>query len=525
MTLTACGGGGSGGYSSPPPPPPATYSIGGTVTGLSASGLTLDDNGGDTLTVSSGASTFTFATKITSGGAYAVTVATQPTGETCTVSSGSGSATANVTSVAVACTATATFTIGGTISGLKDPNLTLDDNGGDTLAVNPGATTFTFATALQSGAAYNVTVASQALGQTCTASSNTGNASANVTSVAISCVNSGVTVGTLAGTGPPGGNTNGAGNVASFLAPAGTAVDSSGNVYVAEYANNDIRKITPAGQVSLFAGSASQTSGKANGTGSAASFWNPTGVAVDSAGNVYVADESNNEIRMITSAGVVTLLAGSAAGTAGNADGTGTAATFSSPAGIAIDSSGNLWVADSVNNEIRKIAMPGAVVTTYAGSTTPGLTNGTGIAAKFKTPFGIAVDSSGNLYIADRGNNEIRKIDTAAGVTLLAGSPTGAAGHANGTGGPAGAATFFLPSGVAVDSAGNVYVADTSNSEIRLIAAGPVVTTYAGSTSAGNTNGSATTAQFDFPYGIAIDAAGNLFIGDNVNDEVREIAP
>jgi sugar lactone lactonase YvrE len=522
--LAACGGGGGGGgYSGGGGTTGGTtYTIGGTISGLSAGGLMLNDNGGDTLTVSSGATSFMFTTPVASGAAYDVTVNTQPTGETCTATANTGTAMANVTSVVITCIAN-TYTIGGTVSGLTESGLTLDDNGGDTLTVATGATTFTFATALASGATYDVTVATQPLGENCTATANTGTASANVTSVAIACADSGVAVGTLAGAGPANaGNANGTGIAATFHAPAGVALDSSGNVYVAEYGNNDIRKITPDGVVTLFAGSSDTTAGHADGTGSAATFWNPTGVAVDSAGNVYVADESNNEIRKITSAGVVTTFAGST--TIGHADGTGTAATFSAPNGIAIDSSGNLWVTDSANNEIREITTPGAVVTTKYGNLAAGRANNTGTLATFKTPTAIAVDSvSGNLFVADRGNNEIREINVSTtAVTLFAGSSGGTAGSGNGTGSTA---SFSAPTGIAIDSAGNLYVVDSSNSEIRMVTPTQVVSTYAGSTNPGYADGTSSAAQFDIPYGIAIDSSGTLYVGDDVNDAIRVIAP
>ena len=277
-----------------------------------------------------------------------------------------------------------------------------------------------------------------------------------MTSVAVACADSGVAVGTLAGAGPTQpGNANGTGTAATFDAPAGVALDSSGNVYVAEYGNNDIRKITPDGAVTLFAGSSSATKGDANGTGNAASFWNPTGVAVDSAGNVYVADESNNQIRKITPDGAVTLFAGSSSGAIGSSDGIGTAAPVSSaPNGIAIDSSGNLWVTDSNNNEIPRDhhLERGASVSTPYGSLTAGRTNANGTAAKFNTPTAIAVDpSSGNLFVADTKNNEIREINVSTtAVSLFAGSSSGTLGSGNGTGS---GASFSAPSGIAIDSA------------------------------------------------------------------------
>ncbi len=194
LSFSACGGGSS---TTTTPPPPATYTIGGTVTGLSGTGLVLQDNGGDNLTIAASATTFTFATKITSGGAYAVTVLTQPSSpaQTCTVTSGSGTATANVTTVQIACV-TATYTVGGTVAGLSGTGLVLQDNGGDNLTVTANGA-FTFATALASGGAYNVTVLTQpsSPAQTCTVTSGTGNATANITSVQVTCVTATFTIG------------------------------------------------------------------------------------------------------------------------------------------------------------------------------------------------------------------------------------------------------------------------------------------------------------------------------------------
>jgi len=263
---------------------------------------------------------------------------------------------------------------------------------------------------------------------------------------------------TLAGSGSQ-GSANGTGTAATFKFPRGVAVDGSGNVYVADRQNHMIRKITSAGVVTTLAGSGS--SGSADGTGTAATFYQPCGVAVDNSGNVYVADASNHLIRKITSAGVVTTLAGS--GSQGSADGTGTAASFNYPYGIAVDGSGNVYVADKENNLIRKVTSAG-VVTTLAGSGSSGSADGTGTAASFYSPYGVAVDNSGNVYVADRQNHMIRKITSAGVVTTLAGS--GSSGSADGTGT---AASFYQPCGVAVVGSGNVYVADTDNNLIRKI--------------------------------------------------------
>ena len=310
-------------------------------------------------------------------------------------------------------------------------------------------------------------------------------------------------VSTLAGSGTTGSD-NGTGTAASFGVMGGVAVDSSGNVYVADTSNFSIRKITPAGVVTTFAGSG--TSGSADGTGTAASFAIPVGIASDSSGNVYVADAGNNLIRKITPAGVVTTFAGgggSGVDGSGADDGTGPAASFNTPYSIAVDSSGNLYVADMMNNLIRKIT-PNGIVTTLAGS--------------FPSPGAVAVDSSGNVYATDLTNELIKKITPAGIITTLAGS--GSTGATNGTGT---AASFNMPTSIAVDSSGNVYVADMMNDLIRKITPAGVVTTLAGSGTAGSTNGIGTAASFFSPYGIAADSSGNLYVTDKFNFLVRKI--
>jgi sugar lactone lactonase YvrE len=325
---------------------------------------------------------------------------------------------------------------------------------------------------------------------------------------------------TLAGSAGQLGSTNGTGTAARFEIPSSVAVDSTGNVYVADSGNGEIREISPSGVVTTLAGSPGQW-GSSNGTGSAASFDDPSGVAVDSTGNVYVADTGNEEIRKISPSGVVTTLAGSP-GQWGSNDGTGSAASFEQPTGVAVDSAGNVYVADSDNNEIRKIS-PSGVVTTLAGSAGQiGSSNGTGSAARFEQPTGVAVDSAGNVYVADSNNWEIRKISPSGVVTTLAGS-AGQWGSRDGTGS---AAQFFVPFGVAVDNAGNVYVADQWNQEIREITPLGVVTTLAGVTGqTGSINGTGNAARFDFPFGVAVDSAGNVYVADQYNEEIRKLAP
>ncbi|MHB8522477.1 MAG: NHL repeat-containing protein, partial [Limisphaerales bacterium] len=213
------------------------------------------------------------------------------------------------------------------------------------------------------------------------------------------------------------------------------------------------------GVVTTLAGLAG-SSGSADGAGSVARFWGPSGVGLDSAGDVYVADYWNSTIRKVTPEGVVTTLAG---GGHGSADGTGSTAWFYQPAGVAVDSAGNVYVADTWNHTIRKVT-PAGVVSTLAGLAGGiGSADGTGSAARFNFPFGVAVDKATNVYVADYGNHTIRKV-TPAGVVTTLGGLAGSYGSADGTGG---AARFWGPSGVAVDSAGNVYVGDTFNNTIR----------------------------------------------------------
>jgi sugar lactone lactonase YvrE len=232
-------------------------------------------------------------------------------------------------------------------------------------------------------------------------------------------------VSTLAGSGTS-GYVEGIGAAAEFKYPAGITMGTSGNIYVADSADDRIRTITPSGVVSTLAGNGS--SGYADGTGLTAKFYSPHDVAVDSEGIVYVADMSNHRIRKITTPEGVSTLAGS---TRGYADGNGTAAKFDYPYGVAVNSEGTVYVADGSNHRIRKIT-PGGVVTTLAGSGTYGFANGNGTAAKFYSPYGVAVDSAGKVYVADANNHRIRKITPDGVDTSREGC--GSWGYADGTG-------------------------------------------------------------------------------------------
>ena len=319
----------------------------------------------------------------------------------------------------------------------------------------------------------------------------------------------------LAGKIGVGGSVDGPGNQALFRLPNSLAVDSSGNVYVADTANNTIRKIAPSCLVSTLAGVAGVHGyADADISGSDARFWAPFGLAVDSAGNVYVADTANNLIREITPNGVVSTLAGMP-GHAGSKDGGGSFAQFRNPWGVAVDDTGNVFVADMSNDTIRKISPSGAV-TTFAGRAgLGGSTDGVGTQARFNHPFAIAVDHADNIYVSDSANDTIRKITADGIVTTLAGLP-GFVGSKDGTGADA---RFSNPQGLVVDNRGNIYAADTGNNAIRKISPLGVVTTLSGF---GGTAANDVATTLNAPAGLALDRDGNLYVADTGNHVIRK---
>lgn len=345
-----------------------------------------------------------------------------------------------------------------------------------------------------------------------------GNSLGSVTSAAATLTVGAYGVTTLAGWPGWSGYADGQGANSRFDFTGSVRTDAAGTLYVADASNNTIRKITPAGVASTFAGSPG-VAGSTDGSTSAARFNGPAGVAIDSAGNVFVADSQNYTIRKISPAGVVSTLAGSA-GVRGHADGTGSNASFYDPQNLAVDSSGNLYVADGQGNSVRKVT-PAGVVTTLAGSATPGAADGTGSAAQFNLLAGIAVDAAGNVYVGDYRNNTVRKINQAGAVTTLAGL-AGTAGFVDGTGN---AARLAGPTGMAVDAAGNVLVADSLNNAIRKITPSGVITTLsgAGPAAAENIDGPLGTARFNGSADVAIDGNGVIYVADGSNCTVRRI--
>jgi len=319
------------------------------------------------------------------------------------------------------------------------------------------------------------------------------------------------------------GTNDGLGTTARFSNPTGVAVDTNGNILVADQWNATIRKTTPDGLVSTL-------------VGHEANLWRPSGIAVGPNGNVYFTDTLHNTIKQATPAGVVTVVAGSNdTFKHGTTDGPGNVALFSNPFGLAVDKAGNIFVTDTGNHTIRKISLFGPVwmVTTIAGDITQtnssgsivaGATDGTNTVARFKSPNGLAVDSAGNLFVADTGNYTIRKI-TPVGTdwvtTTVAGS-VGSSGNVNGTNF---VARFNGAYGVAVDSTGNVLVADSSNSLIRKMTpmgTNWVVTTIGGGSGHGTNDGIGAGARFYQPAGIAVDATGALVVADTSNNRISK---
>jgi sugar lactone lactonase YvrE len=302
------------------------------------------------------------------------------------------------------------------------------------------------------------------------------------------------------------------GNAASaqFNEPSDLARDAAGNIYVADEQNNLIRKITSAGSVTTLAGS---VAGHADGKGDKAKFNGPSALVTDSAGNLFVAERAGY-IRKITPDGTVTTLAGD--GTQGHKD--GTAAIFGEPNGIAIDSKSNLYVTEAAGY-VRKIK-PSGEVTTLAGDGTAGYADGNGIDAKFNMPIGIGINPGDDqIYVADAGNNRIRVISIKTGIVkTFAGDGSAGSVDDEGT-----AARFNHPEGITVDASGRVFVSDTGNQRIRVVSANGYVNTIAGSGIAGRQNGTTNMSQFNSPAGLVADGSGTLYVADRANALIRII--
>lgn len=531
-----------------------SFAVGGSISGLTADGLVLS-NGTDSVSPASGASIFSLPAPVASGATYAVTVRTQPAGETCTVANGSGSVGAlAITNVAVTC-ATNAYTIGGVIAGLTGTGLVLS-NGSDRLNVASGALAFTFPTAVARGGSYAVSVFTQPTGSNCSVSNGTGTVGASpVANVQVTCGPRAFTVGGSIGglTGSGLVLANGGDTVApqagatSFVFPTPVASGGSYSVTV---------QTQPSGQTCTVAGTFPASIGSANvtnvlvsctttstytlvagqetcpaqpivdGTGAAASL-NPqvNGAVLDSAGNYYAFD--GGRVRKVTPAGVVTTIAGGPPGNGTIVDGTGAAAVFAgrvfgTPAGMAVDGSGNIFVADLY--AIRKVT-PAGVVTTIAGASTSGSVDGVGTIARFNVLSGLAFDPAGNLIVLDGPNSALRRIDAAGAVTTL--SKTGA-GFIAGILGTSSQLFVSSQSGLVVDAAGNMYIAGPFYTQISKITPLGVVSVLAGSQTTGFADGVGAAAMFAGPYNFmrfSSDAAGNIYVTDNTGTAFRRITP
>ena len=331
------------------------------------------------------------------------------------------------------------------------------------------------------------------------------------------------TVNTTAGTGVPGyTGDNGQATAATLADPAAVAYDAAGNLYIADANNHVIREISTSGLITTIAGTGTEGYSGDGAAATAAQLDTPTGVAVDASGNLYIADSHNHRIRKV-SGGTITTFAGT--GTYGfSGDGAAaTAAQLALPSGVAVDTTGNIYIADTNNHRIRKVS--GGTIATLAGDGEQNYTGdgATGTSATLDSPTGVAVDTAGNIYVADRHNQRIRELSVSGTITTLVGSgaPT-FAGSFSGDGASATAATLAKPTGVSVDASGNVYIADTNNQRIREVGNGAIATTVGtGDQGFSGDNGPATAAALNTPKYAITDASGNLAIADTLDQRIR----
>jgi len=331
-------------------------------------------------------------------------------------------------------------------------------------------------------------------------------------------------ISTVAGTNGAGfSGDGGAATNAKLNTPYGVAVDALGNIYIADAANNRIREVAPNGIISTVAGTNGAGFSGDGGAATNAKLNAPYGVAVDALGNIYIADASNCRIREVPPNGIITTVAGTNTSGFSGDGGSATNAMLKNPWSVAVDASGDLFIADTLNNRIREVA-PNGIISTVAGTNGAGFSGDGGSAtnAQLKSPYDAAVGASGNLFIADTSNNRIREVAPNGVITTMTG--TNASGFA-GDGGSATIAKLSSPHGLAVDASGNLFIADTSNNRIRKVDNTGLITTVAGNGNgayAGD-GGPAASASLSGPAGVALDAAGNLLIADSNNNRVRKV--
>jgi hypothetical protein len=500
---------------------PIAPTLSGVISGL-ASGqrVTLANNGADKLTVSADGG-FQFPAPVSYGGSYAVTVDAQPVAQVCTVAEGSGrNVVSNVTTVRVTCSAR-TYRIGGNVLGLSGvagaQALTLANNGLDPVTIS-GNGAFSFATPQPSGSTYAVSVSAQPSGQLCSVTAGSGKVEADeVRSISVQCIAGGWRSRVLAGSGV-GRTTDGTGTGAEFSAPGGSVLMPSGMILVTEISGSALRRVNPAnGSVTTYSGSALPGFADSMTTRNA-SYRAPHALAIDRNGNLFVADTGNHVVRRIDAfSGAVTTLAGT--GQPGSQDGPGGTARFNNPQGVAVDSAGNVYVADTGNHVIRRIT-PDRQVSTLAGSTgTPGFADGGPATALFRAPSGLAVDPAGQLLVSDSLNGAIRLVSTTGQVSTLAGN--GTPGDADGLGT---VARLANPSALFVDAQAIVYIADSGNHKVKTLQVNNgvgLVQTIAGTGTAGDADGEGLSIGLRQPWGLSMTSSGDLVVSEAGGHRLR----
>ena len=329
---------------------------------------------------------------------------------------------------------------------------------------------------------------------------------------------------TIAGNGVMGfSGDGGQATAAKLSANQGVVVDKNGNVFIADVDNQRIRKVDTMGIISTIAGNGVMGSGGDGGPATNGQLSDPYSLAVDTAGNIYIADYVNDRVRKVSASGIITTIAGNGILGFGGDGGPATAAQLYGPLDVAVDNSGNVYIADYINDRIRKVNALG-IITTIAGNGILGYSGdgGPATAANLHYPYGVAVDGTGNLFIADKDNNCIRKVNTGGFISTIAGN--GTLGF-SGDGGSATSATLKGPIGVAVDGSGNVYISDLYNQRIRKVNASGSISTLAGNGTSGfsGDGGPSTAAELNDPYGISVDNNGNVYVGDYSNNRIRKI--
>ena len=337
-------------------------------------------------------------------------------------------------------------------------------------------------------------------------------------------------ISTYAGKGSAGSSEDGGVATSAYLNnPSGVAVSSSGLLFIADTGNNKIRVATSAGIISTYAGTGTAGSSGDGGAATSAQLNNPTGVAVSSSGLLYIADYLNNVIRVVDASGTITTYAGTGFHGSSGDGGAATSAELNNPAGVAVSPSGLLYIADTFNNKIRVVSSA-CIISTYAGTGVAGFSGDGGAAtsAELNYPYGGALDSSGNLYVADTINHVIRVISSTGIIVTYAGTiPNVYSGvelwGSTGDGGAATNARLHSPSGVVVSASGSLYIADTFNNKIRVISSAGIITTYVGTGVAGSSGdgGAANNAQLSNPVAVAVGLSGSLYIADSGNNKIR----